>query len=295
MLPRATTAPMTESPRSRTALVLAGGGARGAYEAGVLAHVFEHVLPRLARRMRSTSLSGTSVGAIHAAYTAATAHLPGAERARQLVALWLRCAPTRCSGSPPRDCSACRCARSDLSGGARPSGTVGGLVDLAPLERLVARAHSVDALPENLRGRRGRALCVSCTEVRQRARHGVHGRAARRSAPWRYDPNASDRRPSSPHATCAPPRRSRSCFPPSASATLLRRRRPAHEHAAVARAAAGAPTACSWWRSSTRPEPAAGAADYPDEVDHAAALPARQGARRAARSTSSSSSCSASS
>jgi predicted patatin/cPLA2 family phospholipase len=34
-------------PRRRVGLVLSGGGARGAYEVGVLAHLFEQVLPKL--------------------------------------------------------------------------------------------------------------------------------------------------------------------------------------------------------------------------------------------------------
>ncbi len=61
----------------RTALVLSGGGARGAYEVGVLSVL----LPELeARGERPSILVGTSVGAINAAALASTAHLP-AERA----------------------------------------------------------------------------------------------------------------------------------------------------------------------------------------------------------------------
>ena len=68
-------------------LVLAGGGARGAYEAGVLTEL----LPWLeARGQRPTVLVGTSVGGLNAAYLAATAHLPAAESAEGLVALWGR-------------------------------------------------------------------------------------------------------------------------------------------------------------------------------------------------------------
>jgi len=62
----------------RTALVLSGGGARGTYQAGVLAHVFECVLPRLGTQNAFDVASGTSVGAVHATFTAATPHLSGA-------------------------------------------------------------------------------------------------------------------------------------------------------------------------------------------------------------------------
>jgi len=61
MLGRAETASMTEPVSPRTALVLSGGGARGTYQAGVLAHVFECVLPRLGTQNAFDVASGTSV------------------------------------------------------------------------------------------------------------------------------------------------------------------------------------------------------------------------------------------
>jgi NTE family protein len=68
-----------------TALVLAGGGARGAYEAGALSVL----LPELeARGQRPTVYAGTSVGAINVAVLAASHHLPAAEAAGRLVELW---------------------------------------------------------------------------------------------------------------------------------------------------------------------------------------------------------------
>jgi NTE family protein len=68
-----------------TALVLAGGGARGAYEAGALSLL----LPELERRgQRPTVYVGTSVGAINAAVLASTAHLAASDAADRLVELW---------------------------------------------------------------------------------------------------------------------------------------------------------------------------------------------------------------
>jgi NTE family protein len=70
-----------------TGLVLAGGGARGAYEAGALSVL----LPALAARgERPTVLVGSSVGAINAAFLAAVAHLPAREAAAGLVEQWRR-------------------------------------------------------------------------------------------------------------------------------------------------------------------------------------------------------------
>jgi NTE family protein len=59
--------------RPKVALVLAGGGARGAYELGVLSAL----LPALEKRgERPDIIVGTSVGALNAAFLAATAHKP---------------------------------------------------------------------------------------------------------------------------------------------------------------------------------------------------------------------------
>src|SRR3954468_10133694 len=61
-------------PNQPIALVLAGGGARGAYEAGALSAL----LPALPPDQRPDLIVGSSVGAINGAYVAAT--LPGGGR-----------------------------------------------------------------------------------------------------------------------------------------------------------------------------------------------------------------------
>src|SRR3954449_5177637 len=72
-------------PDERIALVLAGGGARGAYEAGALSVL----LPELERRgQRPDIVVGTSVGALNAAFVAATAHLPADEVAEAADRVW---------------------------------------------------------------------------------------------------------------------------------------------------------------------------------------------------------------
>jgi NTE family protein len=70
---------------STVAVVLAGGGARGAYEIGALSAL----LPRLEERgERPRVIVGTSVGAINAAYLAATAADPVEQALEQGYHLW---------------------------------------------------------------------------------------------------------------------------------------------------------------------------------------------------------------
>ncbi|MEM7411675.1 MAG: patatin-like phospholipase family protein [Myxococcota bacterium] len=179
------------APRPRRALVLSGGGARGAYEAGVLAHVFEHVLPELGPQAAFDVVSGTSVGAIHAAFAAATADLPPAERARRLIDTWhsmrideviqldaadLLKIPLRALGFAKRK--------------PRGKGLVGGLVDFSPLESLVGRAVPWESLHANLHERRPAVLCISCTEVRSGRVTIFMDGALADASPWQHDPNA---------------------------------------------------------------------------------------------------------
>lgn len=73
--------------RRRIGLVLSGGGARGAYEAGALSNL----LPRMqALGLDFDILCATSVGALNACALAATAHYPGAGGARLRAAILRR-------------------------------------------------------------------------------------------------------------------------------------------------------------------------------------------------------------
>src|SRR5919206_1629016 len=70
---------------SDVALVLSGGGARGAYEAGALSVI----LPALeARGERPSIVVGTSVGAFNAAFVAASAQRPLDEAVDEGLRMW---------------------------------------------------------------------------------------------------------------------------------------------------------------------------------------------------------------
>ncbi len=68
-------------------LVLAGGGARGAYEAGILYYLYADGPAELREAVRFQVLSGTSIGALNVSSLAATIHQP-AWGMRKLVDIW---------------------------------------------------------------------------------------------------------------------------------------------------------------------------------------------------------------
>ena len=154
----------------RTAIVLSGGGARGAYEAGVLAYLFEHIYPELPDGFEFDIVSGTSVGAIHAGYIAASSHLDRHDRAQRLIDTWrdmalddvLQLSATDWVGIPMRALG----IEALMRGGkeAEPD-VIGGLVDLTPLERLVEERIPWHGLRGNLERRKPGVLCVGCTDV----------------------------------------------------------------------------------------------------------------------------------
>ena len=71
---------------ARIAVVMSGGGARGAYEAGVLSYLYGELSERLGRPVQFDIVTGTSVGAIHACYVAATQQEP--DMGERLVEIW---------------------------------------------------------------------------------------------------------------------------------------------------------------------------------------------------------------
>jgi predicted acylesterase/phospholipase RssA len=76
-----------DSSRHPTALVLSGGGARGAYEAGVLAGLCDVLGTRTQTQPMFDVLSGASVGAINTAHLAA--HADRADQGiPELIGLW---------------------------------------------------------------------------------------------------------------------------------------------------------------------------------------------------------------
>jgi len=157
----------------------------------VLCHVFEEILPKLPPGFEFEVVSGTSVGAIHAAYVVASAHLAPGQRGRRLAETWramlvrdvVRIGVGDLIGVPLRALGVTRLRRRGVQ-----ADVIGGLLDVGPLEHLVNERIPWKHLRENLA--RGRALCVSCTEVRSGRDTVFLDGPLSDPAPWSYDPNA---------------------------------------------------------------------------------------------------------
>ncbi|MCB1214214.1 MAG: patatin-like phospholipase family protein, partial [Deltaproteobacteria bacterium] len=77
---------MSNHASKKIGIVLSGGGARGAYEAGVL-HYIRTMLPEPARSRVFDIHTGASIGAINASFTASTADDP-AYQGKKIYNLW---------------------------------------------------------------------------------------------------------------------------------------------------------------------------------------------------------------
>jgi len=143
--------------RPKIGLVLSGGGARGAYEVGVLRYIRE----RLKGDNRIDIITGSSIGAVNGAYIAATADRPRAQ-GRLLARVWselnldevckfgwsqMRALPQVLFGK----------IRNQSSHGAQ----LGGLVDPRAMEALVRTRLPWAGITENLH--RGHLSAISCT------------------------------------------------------------------------------------------------------------------------------------
>ena len=145
----------------RVGLVLSGGGARGAYEVGVLRYVFERLRPT----PRFDVVSGSSVGAINGSYVAATCDRPRAT-GRMLARVW---AELRVDQVYRFGWAQMRSLPQVLFGKNLPKVThgqrIGGLVDSGHLEEIVRRRIPWRGITENLYRGHLHAMTVAATEL----------------------------------------------------------------------------------------------------------------------------------
>ena len=145
--------------KRRLALILSGGGARGAYEVGVLSYVLDDLARRRGRPPRIDLLSGTSVGAINACYLAAHMSDP-TEGVRRLVQMWRKIKLDDILGFGARHALSLPRV---LTGG--PMSLGAGLFDVSPIRALIEREIRFRDIERSLRERCLGLLSVSATEV----------------------------------------------------------------------------------------------------------------------------------
>ena len=186
------------------ALVLAGGGARGAYEAGVLSVL----LPALPEAERPNLILGASVGAINGAYLAATLPDGGDLALDGGRAIWEEISWSDVMATPSvRDLERLAARRADLHRPAlarHPRAAGHDPAEGHARARDPVRAHRRARRAGPPEGRRGDRHQRAHGPQRRLPRGRDAGRGPRRQARHRLRP----RRPR-PRSTCAPPRRSR--------------------------------------------------------------------------------------
>jgi NTE family protein len=165
--------------RPCTALVLAGGAARGAYEVGVV----QYILDDLGAESFDI-LSGTSVGAISTMFLAAHADAPR-RGAHRLLELWRSLRVHE--ALQVRHVEVARMLASlILPPRVIPGWRRGGLFDPAPLARALGTA-PIARIPEHLRAGRLRAVALGTTQVRT-GRTVIFVEQSGESIPWDHDP-----------------------------------------------------------------------------------------------------------
>jgi NTE family protein len=159
---------LTNKPKR--AVVLSGGGARGAYEAGVLRFILDELPDRTGITPDFDIMSGTSVGAIHACFLAATAD-ETETRGQRLVEIWDRMRvqeifkfTIRDFLKLPRRFLGVKHVAKMLRDGQRPD-RLYGLLDTEPLERLVLQSIPWQGIRRNIRTGRIDTVCVAATQV----------------------------------------------------------------------------------------------------------------------------------
>ena len=212
----------SEAEQHRIGLVLSGGGARGAYEAGVMSVLAPGARARAASG--PTIYIGTSVGAINAAYLAASEHLPadeagegGLERWREVQQGHGRPADPAAPGAADRAALRGRDPLAARACGCRACST------RSRFERNLDRWIDWDAVHRNVDDGRRRDRRRPSRPPRAPAAPSCSSRATRERD---HAPLARDRlrrRRGSTTSTCARRRRSRSCSRRCGSSTRARR------------------------------------------------------------------------
>jgi NTE family protein len=154
----------------RIALIMSGGGARGAYEAGVVSYLFGDLPTRLGRPVRFDIITGTSVGGVHACYVAGAQQ--DAQMGERLLGIWRSLSFEKVFAVGPTDLVR---VPWQLLGLGRPGGVLPardgvperlrGLFATDWLEEIVLRHIAWDDIHRNVEDGALEALAVAATEI----------------------------------------------------------------------------------------------------------------------------------
>jgi NTE family protein len=175
-----------------TGLVLSGGGARGAYEAGVMRYLRNEMPARIKSHMRFEVICGTSVGAINCCFLATYNHSPEIQ-GQALVDIWesLNIEGVYRVGfrellSLPKFLFGSR-GRGELDETIGP-GRLGGFFNTSPLEQLVHNGTRWENIGINLASGDLKALAIISTHVGSGQTHVFVQRSEPGLPAWSTDP-----------------------------------------------------------------------------------------------------------
>src|SRR5581483_2398553 len=185
----APTRPRHRGDRPRLALVLSGGGARGAYEAGVLRYIREELAGDLGGQVQFDIVSGTSVGGIHAAFVAGTSDMP-ARQGRLLAERWESMVLEEMVSFGVKDlfrAPATLLGKGTITEVEKGEKRLGGVVNTVMLERMVRRLTPWSRITPNCKAGHFESLAVTATDIGS-GKSVVFVESSRPLPPWSFDP-----------------------------------------------------------------------------------------------------------
>lgn len=148
----------------KRALVLSGGGARGAYEVGVVKFIRERLSKLLGHQPEFDILSGTSVGAIHSCYLASTADIPD-KQSVILEGIWRSFEFDRIFNLSFRKIFSIASMFFGRKTKKQSARKAGGLLDTSLLEEIVIKKIQWRRISENIKKNNPSVLSVPATDI----------------------------------------------------------------------------------------------------------------------------------
>ncbi|MDZ4697462.1 MAG: patatin-like phospholipase family protein [Deltaproteobacteria bacterium] len=184
------TQPKRRSDRPKLAIVFSGGGARGAYEAGVIKYLREDLAGDLGGHIGIDIVCGTSVGALHACFLASMADNPG-QQGKLAVQRWEELVLEEIVSFGLKDFLRLprlllgRAQVEEMEAGER---RLPGVIQTRNLEKLVRRMMPWTGIRRNLEAGHLESLAVSATDIAS-GKTVVFIDSEKPVPPWSADPH----------------------------------------------------------------------------------------------------------